>query len=263
MSFAERTSRIVLSVCAFGAALVFGASCSKDTSTKSSKSSHEFSHVALSAELKATSLYASCDQQEVSGILEKTYSPEVGASDEVWQSCQRLYACSPTTSEIVRGWFVTGASFHLGFTDLSHRTTPGGTERVKGLYVSGTENVYLDTGMTRLSEACPMLLHELVHRFDPQAQAGEESVRTEFKAYYYQTAFTGELERIEGPLGDVMRDRIAPSLGGLRGFHTRESLLKAVARLHGEDVDLSLAQNYRPFVWESARMSEPAAKFFR
>lgn len=256
----KRELAIVLSL-----VIILGAGCAKNKGIGATKKTSDeltahLASVPLSAELTSTpTLAAACDEDAVVKTLDRPFDQNLLAVPDLWNACQALYACSPLTAQMLTTHFQSGANFQIGYTDLKKfKNTPAGSG-ISGLYVSHTQNIYLDKTVITPRDACPLLLHELVHRFDVVAQGGEESLRTEYRAFYYQTALLDELIKAPGKLGEDMRAHAGgsggdapttPSGDGRQGpvlipYHTRESLLAAIAAQYGFTVDSKILRRYK------------------
>lgn len=211
-----------------------------------------------------------CSAARAAGTLDADYFP--GQSSELnaraaslWGKCEELYACSPSARAFLGEKSGSGGRVRLAFVDFSssdfsvRANASVAPVRLQGIYDSGTKGVYLDSAIRSAYEGCHILLHELVHLFDPEAQdAHRGSFAVEYRAYYLQTAFSGELALAGEPLASRMgaRPRFhSPSGNGDRAFgvryiQTRDSLLDFVARVTGESADASAAKGFAPFPWE-------------
>ncbi len=207
--------------------------------------------VALSAPMSATANLDTCDQNAAVSILDRKIEPHATHSGEMWECCQSIYACSPTAQAFLKNAFQSDATIRIGYADLKKLKVAQLGDKVGGMYLPKTSNVFLDVNLKTPRQACALLFHEVVHLFDPVAHDGEESLRTEFRAYWYQTALTDELLKASGPLGDDTRAHAAAALpqgqqGGvpILPYQTRESLLKGISDLYGFPMNSLVMRNY-------------------
>lgn len=212
----------------------------------------KLAEVALSEALyQNADLIKDCDAERASDVLDDAIEHEPSKAADLWRSCQMLYACSPTAKNLMSNIFKKNASFKVGFADLKKLNVSSIGSDVQALYLSGTNQVYLDTSLSTSAVGCPLLLHELVHRFDPETIDGRESLRSEYRAYWYQHSFMQELFMSDNKLGEAIR---APELrlaGGAQASArmivpplTREKLLTEIARIYKFELDLSLLDLY-------------------
>lgn len=189
----------------------------------------------------------------------------------LWVNCEELYACSASAKKFLDEKSAVGGRVRLAFVDFSaagfsaRASGSAAPPRVRGIYHSGTKGVYLDSSVRSAYEGCHLLLHELVHLFDPGAQdARRDAFAVEYRAYYLQTAFSGELALADEPLRSRMGARprfhlpsgsVAPAFG-VYYVQTRDSLLDFVARMTGESADASAAKGFAPFQWEPQATSD-------
>ncbi|MBI3557350.1 MAG: hypothetical protein HY074_13885, partial [Deltaproteobacteria bacterium] len=185
--------------------LAFVAGCANDHSKDKRNADPVFQKlgaVALSVDLSATSSLDTCDQNTAVSLLDRQIEPTASHASQMWECCQYLYACSPITQGFLKNAFQADATIRIGYADLKKLKVPQIGDKIGGMYLPKTRSVFLDVNLKTPRQACVMLLHEVVHAFDPIAHEGEESLRTEFRAYWYQTALTDELLKTAGPLGD-------------------------------------------------------------
>lgn len=252
------------------AALMCFAACAKNDLSKDRHSDNQdsieaqLSKLPVSDELTTSdTALEQCDESEALRVLDREVNASAEHAPELWNHCMSLYACSSTAVRFLSDAFQSGARFKLGYADFKQLKGMKLGDKTGGVYLGKTSNVYLDLSMKTPRVACGMLLHELVHRLDPVAYEGGESLRTEYRAYWFQTAYYDDLIKRVGPLGDDIRSHAleistqsdltsgvpqGPSgVSGLLGMiphHTRETLLKAVAELYGFEADSKVI---RPF----------------
>lgn len=188
-----------------------------------------------------------CDEELALKALFSATDVSLENAHKIWAQCQVLYACSPTTQAFLKESFLSGETFKLGFTDLKAANVSILGERVSALYVSNSGKIYVDTSVRTVARACPLLLHELVHRFDPNANPGSESLEAEFKAYWYQEVFGHELVLRGDPFDTVAREYVH--------WKNRETLLSDVAKMYGFSADRSVLEQYGPLPFENASLT--------
>lgn len=217
--------------------------------TKSDRSTHDaLAGVPLSEPLSLKdTLIGLCDEELAFKVLLSSTKVNLANVDKVWGQCQLLYSCSPTTQNFLKESFASGNTFRLGFTDLKSIGVSTLGERVSALYVSNTGKIYIDTSVTSVSKTCPLLLHELVHRFDPKANPGAESLDAEFRAYWFQEMFGQELYALGEQFQTAARDYVH--------WMSREKLLADVAGMYGFTVDRSLLDKYGPLPMEQSSVA--------
>ena len=235
--------------------LVFIAGCSNDLSKGNRNSdpvNAKLANMAMSANLSASTQLDACDQSSAVAALDRNVIPSIQHASEMWEACQSIYACSPITTAFLKSAFQSDATIRIGYADLKKLHVPQLGDKIGGIYLPKTSSVFLDVNLKTPRQACAMLYHEIVHAFDPVAHEGEESLRTEFRAYWFQTAFTDELIKLVGPLGDDAR---AHAISGVQAgqqtggtpiipYQTRESLLKGIADLYGFPLSSRVMRNY-------------------
>lgn len=223
------------------------------------KRQNQLSGIALSEPLtQDAALMNECDDQTAATILNDAVEHEASKAAKLWRACQTLYACSSTTKNLIAEMFASNETFKVGFADLKKLDVSSIGAQVQALYLGGTSHVYLDVSMNSNAVACPLLLHELVHRFDPEAMKGEESLRSEYRAYWHQYAFMQELFLNPNKLGRMVS---APDLDSASGSQanarmivpviTREIILNEIARIYKFKLDLSLLELYPALPLES------------
>lgn len=148
-----------------------------------------------------------CDEASVIGILDQNFlTTRKNEIHDLWQTCQAMYACSPSTQRTLKTLFASGANFTLDFADLKEFSLGKLKSAAQGRFVP-PENIYLDSNIGPSLVVCSVLLHEITHFFDPRALAGEESLRVEYAAYWNQAVFNEELLKGSGGLGEELRVR--------------------------------------------------------
>jgi hypothetical protein len=80
-----------------------------------------------------------------------------------------------------------------------------------------------------------------VHRFDPEAQSGGETLAKEYRAYYWQMTLTDELYLRHDELGAEVRRAV----GQNAHFLTKDSLMNNVAKLYKFDPNPNVCKNYK------------------
>lgn len=254
-------------VAVFGTLFAMASGCANNNKTSLPKSGDiiaaKLAAVQMSDGLTANpDLIATCDPDATTTLLGQSAPATTANVPTLWNECQRVYACSASASQFIKTAFASGATFRLGYTDLKKLNSSRLGEKALGLYLSYSSNVYLDQSLKTPLQSCHMLLHELVHRFDPSAESGESSLRTEYAAYWHQTAFIDDLLLRQDSLGQAVGVRVqngdldpgvAPAVptsssgwqgAGVLPYHTRESLLYAVAQAYGFPVDESIVKLY-------------------
>ncbi|MBI3542930.1 MAG: hypothetical protein HY075_06635, partial [Deltaproteobacteria bacterium] len=192
--------------------------------------------------------------------LDQTLDLVVSKAQVLWDRCQALYACSPATTQFFKSSAQSGGGFRLGFTDLVKLKVPKLGDKVGGVFLPNSDKIFIDKRLKTARDACHMLLHELVHRYDTAAYAGGQSLPIEYAAYWHQTAFIDDLLKDTGDLGANMRAHYGaglngslPAGGGQAGpsggvpiipYHTRESLLRVVADTYGYTLDTTILSLY-------------------
>lgn len=254
--------------------MLFAAGCAPAKNGSSGSENSELIEilkaVPLSEDLKINNQFLNyCNEQKALGVLSQNMQLTQSNADEVWESCQQVYACSPTTRKNLALWFESKMSFRIGFLNLKglqvQNTDLPLAENTEGVYWTGTPNVYLDTSLKKGNQICVILLHELTHRFDQSYMT--DTLETEYKAYHQQTSFKDELYLHEGPLGQSIKMSMQQGnyVYGKYPFYTKLSLLSEVATAYNVVNDASIAQSYsklpREIEKESMNMTHHRGRF--
>ncbi|MEW6056044.1 MAG: hypothetical protein AB1540_05465 [Bdellovibrionota bacterium] len=188
-----------------------------------------------------------CNPDEAAKMLDLEIEPSVKESAKWFASCGELYACSPSAMGFLKRAALSprGTSLRIGFADMqaldfsdvqNSSTVQQAQDYLGGFYLSGTNHIYLDTVMKTPRQLCAMLLHEMVHRFNPQNYDGDTSAVSEFEAYWVQFAFSQELALDKTKLGEQVRSKTSVesttvSLGILQ--YDRSIIAELINRYYG------------------------------
>lgn len=182
-----------------------------------------------------------CEAEKVIADFDAVKLPETDAP-ALWNSCQSLYACSASAKELMEELFESGATFQLGFTDLAALNVSSVKDKARALYVANTGKIFIDTRVKSMPLACSLLLHELVHRFDPMANGTSESLNAEYRAYWHQESFNEDIY--------LRGDKFAVAFKRLARRTTKEQLLEDIATLYGFEIDRTLLDRFGPLPFE-------------
>jgi hypothetical protein len=180
----------------------------------------------------------SCNDEDAVAV--QTSSPKLEASQaqDLWDSCQRIYRCSPSLKSQVRA--LSAAEVQLVFFDRGNAAD--------GLHLPGTDVILLSDRPRSGGEICSDLYHELIHRFESRSEAHRrprETLRQEFRAYYFQQLLDADM------LAARMRTASTSERNELSArLLTREQVLRNIARVYGLPLDLDLVHELPPYPWE-------------
>jgi hypothetical protein len=199
----------------------------------------------VSLELTQDASSLPCDEARAIAAANRLVVQAPERAAELWSDCQEIYACSPLAAQKLATWFESNSTFKLGFANLKNAGIPVFGDSADGIYLNGTGKVLIDTRVHETRQACYVLFHELVHRFDTNVNAGEMSLRTEYRANYYQQAYNDEMILYHPALAmSAGLPNGVPPNPGARPYHTRESLLLAVANAYGFKPDPMIVRHY-------------------
>ncbi len=180
-----------------------------------------------------------------------------------------MYSCSESAKKFILENTSVQVETHIAFmdyTEIKKKNTKNDAlisnqeyfrkNTMNGLYLSSKHTIYLDKVLKTNYEACNVLYHELIHRHDPEAQSGKDNLTREFRAYYAQTLYSGELS-LNPATQEAMNlkpirfhEYAVANEKSFRFPHSRNSLMDNVAKSMGEKPSLEILNQYPSFPWE-------------
>lgn len=227
--------------------IIIGSGCAKARKGSDVKNGDEVEKLLSSATVSAKltsdpERLKACDEEKVMATFDGGVTLSEANAEELWNACQSVYACSPSAKSFIQRAFESDATFQLGFADLSPLGTGAIKGRMRALYVWKTGKIFIDTRVSKVEEACSLLLHELVHRFDESSTDGSGSLKVEYRAYWYQEAFAQDLY--------LRGDKISGAYKKIARRTTKKTLLTEVAATYGYEVNQSILDRYEPLPFE-------------